>query len=171
MGDLLPSQSNIKQILLTLLALPIWVLAPIGLKDLPLTTAHGLNMCYSETILSGHDLPEKDVSLPESTITEEEGTSTSTRADGVFCSCVNTVRQLGVAIPGGTDADEFVPNSPPFAGAVVILKYSTGVSHVAYLDWFDHEGFYMKQGNKEPCEYSEEFVYWDDPAIVGFWTP
>jgi hypothetical protein len=88
----------------------------------------------------------------------------------VLCSCVKGVRHFIPSLKRG-DATDFTPNSTPFEGAVVIFKYPNGVSHVAYVAKMDAHGFYIKQTNKVPCEYTEEHIEWQNPNIVGFYNP
>ena len=88
----------------------------------------------------------------------------------VYCSCVKTVREFIPNLPR-QDADQFISNTSPSEGVAVLFEYSNGTHHIAYLHKMTSKGFYIKQGNKIPCEYSEEFIEWSNPFIRGFYTP
>lgn len=89
---------------------------------------------------------------------------------GVLCSCVQTVRTFVPDLPIG-NAEDFKPNSLPFEGSVVLFHYPNGVHHIAYIDKIEADRFHIKQGNKTPCQYSEEWIQWDNSSIVGFYVP
>lgn len=87
------------------------------------------------------------------------------------CSCVKSVRAVLPQLPKG-DAKDFIPNSPPTVGGIVIYKYPNGKYHVAALRSFakDGSGYYESGSNLEPCLSYERFVAWDNPYLVGFAT-
>lgn len=124
-------------------------------------------MCYFVDTESVTDL-SLSVEIQESTTTEES-LATSDNG-GIFCYCVTTARQLGVDIPIGTNADEFKPNTTPHIGSLALFQYDD-VSHVAVVSEINKDNFKVRQGNKERCEYSEEWVAWDNPHLKGFWAP
>lgn len=75
------------------------------------------------------------------------------------------------------DADTVFANTKPFEGAVAIFwfppseKYPQGTKHVAYVDKMEGDRFYIKQTNKITCQYSEEWVSFNDPLLLGFYNP
>lgn len=75
------------------------------------------------------------------------------------------------------DANDVFANAGPFVGAVAIFwyppsdKYPHGTKHVAYVSEIDGSMFYIKQTNKTDCEYSEEWVSFSDPKLLGFFNP
>lgn len=88
----------------------------------------------------------------------------------IYCSCVKTAREEGVDIPYNTDAKDFVPNSIPEIGGLVLLKYGLS-SHVAVIIDFIKEGIIIIEGNKIHCERTQRIIPYDYYAIKGFWKP
>ena len=87
----------------------------------------------------------------------------------IYCYCVKTVRELGLNIPYNTDANTFVSNTTPQIGASALFKFPNNTYHVAYIADMASNGFYVLQGNKIDCEYTEEWILWDNPYLTGFW--
>ena len=88
--------------------------------------------------------------------------------ESIYCQCLKTSRSLGANLPR-VDAKDLKRNGTPTQGGVVIMKYGT-VYHTAYIMYLFPGGFYVGEGNFKPCAYTERFIYWDDPAIQGFWS-
>ena len=88
------------------------------------------------------------------------------------CSCVSTVRLKVPSFPH-LDAKWFVnfPKTTPAAGTVAIFMYPT-TFHVAYVLSVENDGYWVFEGNWEPCKIAKRFIPWDnDPHLVGFWSP
>ena len=88
--------------------------------------------------------------------------------ESVYCSCIATARMLGANLPKG-DAKDLKRNSPPTVGGVVILRYGS-VYHTSYIQYLFPGGMWVQEGNKIPCKYSERFIFFTDPNIIGFWS-
>lgn len=94
----------------------------------------------------------------------------------VLCSCVKGVRHFVPNMPYG-DANNVFANTKPYVGAVAIFwyppseRYPQGTKHVAYVSEIDGERFYIKQTNKTTCQYSEEWVSFSAPELLGFYNP
>lgn len=86
------------------------------------------------------------------------------------CSCIRTARAEGTPIPYGTDAKDLIPNSPPTIGGLIIFKYGD-TYHVAKILSFTSAGFFVVEGNRNRCLREERTVYYEDPFIIGFWSP
>ena len=86
----------------------------------------------------------------------------------VACSCIKTARSLGVDLSYNTDASDLVGNTTIHVGALALFKFPNGVSHVALIDILETNRFHVKQGNKTPCEITEEWIDINNPYIVGF---
>lgn len=91
------------------------------------------------------------------------------KIDNTYCSCIKTARRLGIAIPYNTNASDFIPNTTPHVGALVLFKFTNDIYHVAYIDKITNDGLFILQGNKEKCKYTEEWISWDNPYLIGFW--
>lgn len=127
-------------------------------------------LCYNKEVSEGLILNFTNVdNSPE--------TSTATTNVDVFvqeetCSCVTGVREFGANIPKGNAVD-LPTGHPPTVGGVVKLKYGEGIEghHVAYILAILKTGLFVQEKNYLPdCEYSERFISFDDPHIVGFWA-
>ncbi len=90
-------------------------------------------------------------------------------SNALFCSCINYARSLGIKIPL-VDADELTPNAPALVGNLVLLKYKSGLSHVAVITDLEPEGVYIKEANYHKCQKGERFIPFTDSNIIGFWT-
>lgn len=105
---------------------------------------------------------------PDAEITEEvevlDATTTS-----VYCSCIETLRAIGIPIPPHTDADELIPNTAPFVGAVALFSYPKG-NHATLVRKAELNGFWAYGGNFKNCEKEDRFVRWDDPRLKGYWS-
>ena len=93
----------------------------------------------------------------------------------IYCYCIKAARNEGVDIPYSTDAGDLKPNVTPQVGALALFlfppnkEYPNGVPHVALIDEMNAGGFHVRQGNKISCEYSEEWISWENPYLAGFW--
>ncbi len=89
-----------------------------------------------------------------------------------YCSCVRGVKEKLPEAPL-VDAKwyEDFKHTIPSVGGVVVFEYKNNVSHVAYIESLENEGFYVYEWNFHPCEKGRRFVYWNDPAIRSFWRP
>ena len=87
----------------------------------------------------------------------------------VPCSCVKTLKALGVKAPT-IDAKWFKPNTTPHVGAVAIFKYKN-VSHVALVKELKENYFVVREGNFTPCLITNRRIKYGDAALVGFWSP
>lgn len=106
--------------------------------------------------------PPKETEAPEPQVDE-----------GVFCSCVETARELGADLPAG-DAIDLQPNTTePVVGGVILLNYPSGegevVGHVAYIQGVFSEGVFVAEGNKVACEYTERYIFYGDKNIRGYY--
>lgn len=90
--------------------------------------------------------------------------------DEIYCSCIKTAREEGVDIPYNTNAEDFIPNSRPEIGGLILLKYGL-ISHVAVIIEFTKEGIIIIEGNKIHCEKTQRIIPYDYYAIRGFWKP
>lgn len=86
------------------------------------------------------------------------------------CSCIRTARAEGTQIPYGTDAKDLIPNSPPAINGLIIFQYGE-ISHVAKILSFTSTGFFVVEGNRNLCLREKRIVRYDDPFIIGFWSP
>jgi hypothetical protein len=108
----------------------------------------------------------------EPPIVEEQQPSIVERpiCTGLYCYCVTYIREnRGVDIRG--DAKDMEPNyfGAPQKGDVALFRYSTGSSHVAFIEAILPSGnFYVSEANFIPGEYGERVVMIDDPYLVGF---
>lgn len=61
-------------------------------------------------------------------------------------------------------------NSAPTVGSIAIFDYK-GVPHYAVVVELKLDGFMIREANYEPCKTGTRLVKWNDPAIVGFYSP
>lgn len=87
--------------------------------------------------------------------------------DVTYCSCVSTVRKLGANPPKG-DAKDLITNGIPTVGGIVKFKYGE-IYHIAYIQFFVGNGMWIQEGNFVVCEFTERFVSFNNPFIIGFW--
>jgi len=88
----------------------------------------------------------------------------------IYCSCIKTARAEGVDIPYNTNAEDFIANSVPQVGGLVLMEYGL-ISHVAVIVKFINEGIIIREGNKIHCEKTERLIPYSYYAIKGFWNP
>lgn len=88
-----------------------------------------------------------------------------------LCSCILYARALGVAIPNSTDAVDLKPNSVPVVGGLVLLTYSSGISHVAVITALLEGGVMVTEANYRRCKEGQRLISWKDPNLRGFWVP
>ncbi|KKK61179.1 hypothetical protein LCGC14_3016910 [marine sediment metagenome] len=84
-----------------------------------------------------------------------------------FCYCLRTARNLGAKLPY-VDAKDLKRNATPTQGGVIIMKYGD-VYHTPYIQFILKGGMWVQEGNYRKCQFTERFIYWDDPAIIGFY--
>lgn len=63
-----------------------------------------------------------------------------------------------------------LPRSKPAVGRVAIFDYN-GVWHVAFVSLLEEDGFVIEEGNFHHCARDQRLVQWNDPYLVGFWSP
>ena len=86
----------------------------------------------------------------------------------VVCNCYSLVK---TKIRGLPKMVSIIPNTPePIAGMVAVFDYS-GTKHIAYITGVDTTGIEIFEANYEPCKVSSRFVSYDDPHLLGYWTP
>ena len=90
-----------------------------------------------------------------------------------LCSCIQTAKMLGVPIPKGMSAKDISANGSAGAGDLLLFEYSDGERHVAKILSVDSNlEFYMvKEGNYKKCTLTTRKVYFNDPTIIGGWSP
>ena len=87
----------------------------------------------------------------------------------IACSCIKSVRSFGVPLPYNTNAEDLQGNTTPHINALALFSYEN-LDHVALIIEINDEGFFVKEGNKIPCEITKRrFVSWDDSSIKGFY--
>jgi hypothetical protein len=64
---------------------------------------------------------------------------------------------------------EILPNTSPKVGAVAIFEYPQ--KHIGIVEKLTEEGFYVKEANYFPGLIAKRFVSWNDPKLIGFYTP
>lgn len=64
---------------------------------------------------------------------------------------------------------EIIANATLQVGAIAIFAYPT--RHYARIEKLTDTGFVVKEANKEPCKISQRNVQWNDPKLVGFYSP
>ncbi len=88
-----------------------------------------------------------------------------------YCSCVRRVHELLPAAPL-VDARWYLnfPRVTPAVGEVAMFNYD-GTYHVAYISELREEGFIVQEANFHKCQKGTRLIDWQDPHLVGFWTP
>ena len=84
------------------------------------------------------------------------------------CSCIVTAREYGIDIPIGTNASDFIPNSVPVVGGLILLSYPND-DHIAVIVEFRDDGFWVYEGNFEPGVQGYRLISYKDLSIRGFW--
>jgi hypothetical protein len=86
----------------------------------------------------------------------------------VVCNCYLAVQVLsGYDLPLMADIE---PNTYAFEGAVVIFDYD-GLKHLAYIHELNNDSITVREANYERCHFGYREVDFNDPRIVGFWSP
>ena len=135
-------------------------------------------LAYPQIITSQTLSEEYNYPVSESSLQEQTGAALPKTAfsEAVLCSCVKLVREFIPSMPYG-DADTVFGNTKAFEGSVAIFwfppseRYPNGTKHVAYVDKIEGDRFYIKQSNKETCKYTEEWVEFSSPYLLGFYNP
>lgn len=86
----------------------------------------------------------------------------------IYCSCVRTSRLFNKNLEL-KDAKDLVPNSEPVVGGQIQFYYpKSDTWHVATIERFSKEGFWVVEGNFAKCDKTRRLVYYGDPFIRGF---
>lgn len=64
---------------------------------------------------------------------------------------------------------QILPSTSPFIGAVAIFQYKD--KHLALVDLLTEEGFWVNECNYTAGVCGRRFVKWNDPKLVGFYSP
>jgi hypothetical protein len=66
---------------------------------------------------------------------------------------------------------DIIPNTTiPRVGEIAVFDYKSG-KHIAVQDEILADGFWVREANYEPYKLGRRFIKWDDPALVGFYSP
>jgi len=87
---------------------------------------------------------------------------------GILCECVRYARSLGVEIPYNLHAIGLQPNSPPVENGLALFRYKN-FYHVGVITLLEETGFWIIEANYKKCKVTERFIYYDDPALRGFY--
>ncbi len=99
--------------------------------------------------------------------TTEEPVIVEVSQGNPLCSCVKTARKYVPDLPR-QNAEDFIPNTYPFAGAIAIYDYGK-YKHIGFVESLEEKGFWELGGNIEPCEPYRRFVEWGDVYLTGFY--
>lgn len=88
----------------------------------------------------------------------------------IACSCIKTVREMGVNLPYNTNAGDLKSNSTIHIGVLVLFSYEKA-EHVGMVVSIERDGFWIREGNFEKCKFTERFIDFDNPFLRGFHNP
>jgi len=111
--------------------------------------------------------PPEAPELAQEAPSEPEPTQVS---QAELCSCVKLARRHIPALPPIRTPGDITPNTTPFVGAAVLLKYGA-VHHIAVITAINENSFSIIESNYKRCQITEREIRYDDPRIRGFWKP
>jgi len=139
----------------------------LGISLLLIIIIFGLVLCNKTASFSYKNVEPIIIDTKEELVEEEIEIKNEDNPD---CSCIKTARAEGVDIPYNTNAEDFIANSVPQIGGLVLMEYGL-ISHVAVIVRFINEGIIIREGNKEYCKKTERLIPYSYHAIKGFWNP
>lgn len=84
------------------------------------------------------------------------------------CNCYQFAKWVsGFELP---KMAEIAPNSYAFEGAVIIMKYGE-TKHLGVISELREDVMVVREANYVKCSNASREVAYDDPKIVGFWSP
>lgn len=86
----------------------------------------------------------------------------------VECSCIRTIRSLGIELPFDTDAKDLQPNTDLAVDVIAIFR-TKDYSHVGLVTEIKEDGFLIKEGNYVECRITERFIKFGDYRLIGFY--
>jgi hypothetical protein len=84
------------------------------------------------------------------------------------CNCVFFVRQYRPDAPNINASDYTISTTTPYAGAVAVMRYPSGVSHVAFVVSVTETHVELLHANVVPCQVGSEFMEVDNPRLLGY---
>lgn len=83
------------------------------------------------------------------------------------CNCYSLVKTR-IKVP---KMAEITPNTPyPRVNGVIILQYGF-LKHIALIESVEEDGIHVLESNYKPCLAARRVIDFDDPKIVGYWSP
>lgn len=131
----------------------------------PLLFFAGAKTTYEAEIIP--EVVYASVIQKETIATAEEPAVVEVSQGNPLCFCVKTVRTYIPELPR-QHAEDFVPNTYPFAGAVAIYDYGK-YKHIGFIESIEEKGFWELGSNIEPCKPYRRFVEWGDVNLIGFY--
>lgn len=84
------------------------------------------------------------------------------------CNCVATARTRRPDLKP-MDASMYKPSTTtPFMGAIAVMRYPSGVHHIAYVENVGKGYVDLYNGNVEPCKITRERMYIPNKRIKGY---
>jgi len=86
----------------------------------------------------------------------------------IRCNCVDFVRQFRKDAPS-INASDYVPNSDtPVIGAIAVMRYPSGASHVAYVKDVKNGQVLLRHANVVHCKETVEWMDVHNPRLQGY---
>lgn len=98
-----------------------------------------------------------------------EKTVHETTQGSVLCNCIDYVRLHRTDAPPINASEYVATTSVPFIGAVALMTYASGASHVAYVADVRNGQVLLYHANVEPCKERIEWRDVTDWRLLGYW--
>lgn len=116
---------------------------------------------------------------PEASTTEVQVIKATTtlskkEVNPLYCSCVRFAHYLNPKIPL-VSAIWFqgFNNATPSVGNFALFSYGEGEEkqHIAMITAITEKGFWIREANFKKCTKDTRFIFWNDLALRGFFSP
>jgi hypothetical protein len=97
-----------------------------------------------------------------------EKTYHSAQQESVACNCVSFVRQYRPDAPHINASDYTISTTTPYAGAIAVMRYPSGASHVALVVSVTETHVELLHANVIPCKVTNEYMDVDNPRLLGY---
>ncbi len=102
------------------------------------------------------------------TYQNEKRIDLSVHPDSVLCNCVQYLRTHRPDAPDINASEYAVSTTTAYAGAVAVMRYPSGASHVAYVEAVEGDMVLLKHANVIPCKETIEYMSVDNQRILGY---
>jgi hypothetical protein len=122
----------------------------------------------SDTMITSIIFATIGIALFPPSVVNIEKTYHSAQQESVACNCVAFVRQYRPDAPNINASDYTISTTTPYAGAIAVMRYPSGASHVAIVVSVTETHVELLHANVVPCEVTNDYMHVDNPRLLGY---